>query len=442
MRTNPNPRENICSYSHCNLSKSSSVWESFIRERRKTMLFYSRLSVLFLLLLKLDPILSVGREGLQLVFEDNFDSDAGLNTSIWKYNYPWGSLSNHQANMIARQVKLAGKNQLTLTAIALRTSSIPSISTNEYGLLDLNFTSGALYTSRIQTIRQGLTIVKMRVPSVTSTWPMITLVPIDETLPKITMEVFDDRRNLGYSFGYTSPTGTPDSVSGTTRASFDTSLDFHSFSIDCGYDKVSFFLDNILIRSFTKADELKQISDMSLVIGLGVGGRSRSSPPITTDYPTTLTISNVQMWQPKYDGRFKVMNVKSKLFLSVEYGSFTDTARVVQSSFTGANSQIWEIKYVGNNAYKLINVNSRKAMDVFDWQTSDGAKVIQFRFDVKDNQIWRIVEDENDSSQVSFINVWAQKAASFDNGSTASGSQVVISEFTERDDQKWILIPF
>lgn len=390
-------------------------------------------------LLRLDPSSAAGREGLQLFFEDKFDQTPDLNESIWSYNYPWGSIYYHQANLIRRQVSTTDSNQVKITAIAARTSSIPTIETPDYGLISVNYTSGAIYTNQI-TLKQGLTIVNMRVPSAPSTWPMMMMVPLDEMIPMITMDVSNDRRNLGYAFRYTSAIGATESVSGTTRASTNTSLDFHSYAIDWGYDKVSFLYDNVLLRSFIKPNELKQVTDMSLVIALGVGGKSQVGLNGTADYPANLLIDNVQMWNPKYDGRFKIMNYKSRLFLEVEYGSIADAARVIQNSFKGTNWQHWDIQYVGYNTYKIINANSKKAMDDFDWQTNDGAKIVQYRYDTKDNQIWRIVDNEDQDGTVTLVNVWAQKAAAFVNGTTQAGAQVVLNEPNDGDDQKWVLI--
>ena len=401
--------------------------------------YYSSVSLL-LFLFTVDRALSIGREGLRLVFEDKFDTTPSLNESVWNYNYPWGSTYNHQAYMIRRQVTGTDANQVKLTALAVRTSSVPSTITADYGVLNLDYTSGAIYTNDQITLKRGLTIVNMRVPSETSTWPMIMVVPLDETLPMLTMDVFNDRRNIGYSFRYTSTSGSSDSVSGVTRSSVNASLDYHSYAIDWGYDKVTFLYDNIVLRSFNKPTELKQLSEMRLVISLGVGGRSQTTTVETGDYPAVLSVNSVQMWEPRFDGRYKIMNANSRLFLEVENGVFTDFARVVQNNYKGTPAQQWDINYVGYNTYKITNANSRKVLDDFDWQTDDGAKIVQFSFQTKDNQLWRIVENEDQNNTVTLINVWAQKAASFVNVSTQAGTQLVLNEISDRADQKWILI--
>ncbi|CAF1191966.1 unnamed protein product [Rotaria magnacalcarata] len=403
------------------------------------MLPKNRASLLFILLTA-NYVSAIGREGLKLIFEDKFDSSSTLNTSIWNYNYPWGSTYNHQANMIRRQVTTNELGQVKLTAIATRTSNITNLNTGDYGIVNVNYTSGAIYTSSFMTLKRGLTAVSMRVPSTASTWPMIMLVPLDETSPMLIMDVFNDRRNIGYTFRYTSQTGSSESVGGVTRASVDSSLDFHSYAIDWGYDKVSFLVDNVLLRSFTKPTEIIQISDMSLVIALGVGGRSQFTPTNSSVYPAALLVNSVQMWTPKFDGRFKIVNLNSKLVLEVENGVFTDFARVTQNIDKGTLWQQWDIYYVGYNTYRIANVNSRKVLDDYDWQTNDGAKIVQYKFESKDNQIWKIIENEDADNTVSIINVWAQKAASFVGASNQTGSQLVLNEINDQPDQKWLLV--
>ncbi|CAF1144887.1 unnamed protein product [Rotaria sordida] len=382
--------------------------------------------------------LGIGRDGLTLIFEDSFDSGSRLNGSIWSPNYPWGTIYNHRANMDRRQVTISN-NQVNLTALAMRSTSTMNIDTADYGLVDLDYTSGAIYTNSRISLTRGLVVVRMQVPPVTSTWPMIMLVPTDQTLPMLTMDIFDDRKNVGYSFQYTSSSGSRASVSGTARSLTDNSKDMHSYSIDWGYDKVTFFYDNITLRSFVQSNELTQITEMRLILALGVGGRSPSiSSSNTTDYPQSLLIDSVEMWSPKYDGRYTMINLKSNLSFEVKSGQTQDRALIVQNNYTGVAWQQWDINYIGNSYYKIINVHSRKVVDVHDWQTDDNAKIIQYKFNLKENQIWRIME--HDDQTVSFVNVWSQKVASIINGSTQVDAQIVQRTFDNGLDQKWKVI--
>ncbi|CAF4531233.1 unnamed protein product, partial [Rotaria sp. Silwood1] len=382
--------------------------------------------------------LGIGRDGLTLVFEDSFDSGPRLNASIWSPNYPWGTIYNHRANMVHRQVTISN-SRVNLTALAIRSTSTMNVDTADYGLVDLDYTSGAIYMNSRINLTRGLVVVSMQVPPATSTWPMIMLVPPDETLPMLTMDVFDDRRNVGYSFQYTSPTGSRASVSGIARSLNDNSNDMHSYAIDWGYDKVTFFYDNFQLGSFVQSNELTQITEMRLILALGVGGRSQSVPSSNaTGYPQSLLIDSVEMWSPKYDGRYKMINLKSNLSPEVQSGQTQDRALIVQNSYTGAAWQQWDINYIGNSYYKIINVHSRKVLDVHDWQTDDNAKIVQYKFNLKENQIWRFIE--NDDQTVSLVNAWSQKMASILNSSTEAGVQIVQRAFDKGLDQKWKVI--
>ncbi|CAF2975311.1 unnamed protein product [Rotaria sp. Silwood2] len=393
--------------------------------------------VIVLLVLNFQNALSIGRDGLTLVFEDSFNSGSRLNASIWSPNYPWGTIYNHRANMVPRQVTMSN-DLVNLTALAPRSTSIMNIDTADYGFVTLDYTSGAIYTNSRITLTRGLVVVRMQVPSATSTWPMIMLVPTDETLPMLTMDIFDDRKNVGYSFQYTSPAGSRASVSGTARSLTDNSKDMHLYSIDWGYDKVTFFYDNVPLKSFAQSNELTQITEMRLILALGVGGRSPSvASSNATDYPQSLLIDSVEMWSPKYDGRYTIINLKSNLSPEVQSGQKQDRALIVQNNYTGVAWQQWDINYIGNSYYKIINVHSRKVLDVHDWQTDDNAKIVQYKFNLKENQIWSIME--NGDQTVSFVNVWSQKVASIINGSTQAGVQMVQRAFDNGLDQKWKL---
>ncbi|CAM4820861.1 unnamed protein product [Rotaria magnacalcarata] len=395
----------------------------------------STILVVVIIVFNLQNTLGIDRDDLTLVFEDSFDSGPRLNGSIWNSDYPWGTFYNHRANMARRQVSISN-NRVNLTAIAMRSTTITNIDTADYGLVDLDYTSGAIYMNSRISLTRGLVVIRMQVPPAKSTWPMIMLVPTDETLPILSMDVFDDRKNIGYSFQYTSPSGSRASVSGTARSLGDNSNDMHSYSIDWGYDKVTFFYDNITLRSFVQSTELTQITEMRLVLALGVGGRSPSIPSLNaTDYPQSLLIDSVEMWSPKYDGRYTMINLKSNLSAEVQSGQMQDRILVVQNNYTGAAWQQWDIKYIGNSQYKIINVNSRKVLDVHAWQTDDNAKVVQYTFNLKENQIWHIMQ--HDDQTVSFVNVWSQKVASILNGSSQAGVQMVQRTLDNGLDQKW-----
>ncbi|CAF5182785.1 unnamed protein product, partial [Rotaria magnacalcarata] len=63
--------------------------------------------------------------------------------------------------MIRRQVTTNELGQVKLTAIATRTSNITNLNTGDYGIVNVNYTSGAIYTSSFMTLKRGLTAVSM-----------------------------------------------------------------------------------------------------------------------------------------------------------------------------------------------------------------------------------------------------------------------------------------
>ena len=143
------------------------------------------------------------------------------------------------------------------------------------------------------------------------------------------MEVFDDRSRYSYGFKYTNEQGTIEEVTklATNRS---TSDDFHRFGVDWGYDQITWYYDDQWVDTITKSNELKQVDRMCLVIGLGVGGKSKDSPIDPRGYPSTMSADVVAMWQPNYDGFYKFQNVQTGFLMEIDSASQTYGASVLQ----------------------------------------------------------------------------------------------------------------
>ncbi|CAF4289746.1 unnamed protein product, partial [Rotaria magnacalcarata] len=59
--------------------------------------------------------------------------------------------------MARRQVSISN-NRVNLTAIALRSTTITNIDTADYGLVDLDYTSGAIYMNSRISLTRGLVV--------------------------------------------------------------------------------------------------------------------------------------------------------------------------------------------------------------------------------------------------------------------------------------------
>ena len=114
--------------------------------------------------------------------------------------------------------------------------------------------------------------------------------------------------------------------------------------------------------------------------------------PRTSDAVVQDAADNWFSWriEPVGDGFFKLTSLTTNKCLSVSGDSMMSGATIVQSDYTGADSQEWRIEPVGNGLAKLVARHSGKALSVEGMSTADGAPAIQADYTGSDSQKWRI----------------------------------------------------
>jgi hypothetical protein len=77
-------------------------------------------------------------------------------------------------------------------------------------------------------------------------------------------------------------------------------------------------------------------------------------------------------------------------------------------AFTGAPTQRWRIRRVGNNSNQcfIINVADGKVLDIEGNDNSNNASVITYRFNGGPNQIWNIIPAAPHVDQLQQYNNW------------------------------------
>ena len=289
-------------------------------------------------LLLISPVPAPPTDGQVRVLSESFSSPS-LNTTLWNYGYPWGSYYTHRANTTPRQVRITADGLLNITAT--RERSINQGLWTEFGPIDLDFTSGAVNTNGKFCIKNGYVEISVRVPDIQSTWPSVFLVPDSQgQVPMLTiMEAFDARTQYSYGFKYSNDQGSVEEMS-AIALNRPTSDGVHRYGLDWGYDQITWYYDDNWVNTITKSKELKQVNNMCLVIGLGVGGKSKETPVDPRAYPAIMSINLVEIWQPKYDGFFKFQNVQTGLLLEIDSASHNAGARVLQWYDNGGDWQV------------------------------------------------------------------------------------------------------
>jgi beta-glucanase (GH16 family) len=267
-------------------------------------------------------------DGQSRIWYETFDTPS-LNTTIWNYGYPWGSYYNNRANTTPRQCKVTQDGFLNITVIRERSITLGLMT--EFGPIDLDFTSGAVNTNGKFCMRNGFIDISLRVPEAGSTWPFVFFVPEDQgRVPMLTvMEVFNNRSRYSYGFKYTNDKGEvqEDNFIAENKQ---TSDGIHRYGLDWGYDQITWYYDDKWVNTITRSNELPQVDSMCLVIGLGVGGKSKDTAILPQAYPSIMSIDQIEIWRPKYDGFYKFQNVQTGLLLEIDSASHDWGREVLQ----------------------------------------------------------------------------------------------------------------
>ncbi len=77
-------------------------------------------------------------------------------------------------------------------------------------------------------------------------------------------------------------------------------------------------------------------------------------------------------------GIYAIQNKQSGLYMSIQNQSIENNALVVQSDYTGKDSQHFELNYIGNGYYNIINLNSSLAVSIVGFSTEARANAEQW----------------------------------------------------------------
>ena len=148
---------------------------------------------------------------------------------------------------------------------------------------------------------------------------------------------------------------------------------------------------------------------------------------------------------PVDTGTYILMNMNSKMIMSIQGGSTSNATAVVQnSSKTVQPYHKWVIEKVSNTIggdFSYVHIKSARnqsmLLDVLNWSLSNGGGIIVYTGDGGTNEQWHL-EYAGDGSyyiQNRHSGLYLQTA------STATNAAVTQAAFTGRDQQKWRFMP-
>ena len=239
-----------------------------------------------------------------LVFEDEFDKDGSLNTELWNYDLGDGS---------DQGIPGWGNNELQFYTDRTENVSVENgyllITARQEDFNGASYTSGRLQTKGKFQQKYGRFEARMRLPYGQGMWPAFWLLGDDSDgsiWPQIgeidAMEyrgqnpsvVLGTVHGPGYSAGesitksYTLP-----------NDRFDTG--FHIFGVEWGPNYINFYVDDVLYNQITPEDVTGEwvFNDRPfyMLINLAVGGSFVGNPNTETEFPQTMLVDYVRVYQ-------------------------------------------------------------------------------------------------------------------------------------------------
>jgi mannan endo-1,4-beta-mannosidase len=104
------------------------------------------------------------------------------------------------------------------------------------------------------------------------------------------------------------------------------------------------------------------------------------------------------------DGVYKITPKHSGKPLEVEKASLKDGGNVIQSTYSGADHERWNVKKLSDGYYSITNVKSGKALDVLGFSTSNGGDINQWTYNGTKNQKWKIETTTEGYYQIVSVN--------------------------------------
>jgi hypothetical protein len=140
------------------------------------------------------------------------------------------------------------------------------------------------------------------------------------------------------------------------------------------------------------------------------------------------------------DGRYSLVSRKSNKVIDLVSGGTADGTDAVQWSWSGGNSQKWDLTWLGNGQYQATGVASGKLLEVTGASTANGAVVQIWPSNNNNCQKWTVVPASDGAFKL--LNVNSGKAVDVSGGSTADGAAIIQWTDSGAANQQWLLAPF
>lgn len=128
----------------------------------------------------------------------------------------------------------------------------------------------------------------------------------------------------------------------------------------------------------------------------------------------------------------------NKYGISVQDSSIGESANVILHTYTGLNSQKWNITYSGNGYYKIVNLNSNKSLDVAGGVPASETNLQQYTQNDSDAQKW-LIKKNNDNSYSIMAYKFSNLFVDITGGVIADGTNMEIYTGNNSSAQKFTI---
>ena len=251
-----------------------------------------------------------------LIWSEEFNG-AQINTQQWNYdigtgNWGWGN--NELQYYTNQSANLSVSNGLA----TFRALDQP------FG--NSNYTSARIQSKNKFSVQYGKIEARMKLPMGQGLWPAFWMLGqnIDDvSWPQCgEIDIMEHVNNNPYINGTVHWYQNGHQSSGSSISTDITQ--FHLYSIEWDEDKIQWFVDGILYKTFNIQNSVHNAfhQPFFIIMNVAVGGLWPGSPDNTTIFPAEMVVDYVRVYQPETVG-ISENNLKENLFPNPNNGSFT-----------------------------------------------------------------------------------------------------------------------
>ncbi len=361
---------------------------------------------ILILLLSLFSVLQSYSQCYGLVWSDEFNGSS-IDTTKWSYELGGGGWGNSELESYTARPENSYVSNGNLYITALQETY-----TGPDGITE-NYTSARMVTQTKADWTYGKFEVRAKLPQGQGLWPAIWMMPTYSeygTWPSSgeidIMELLGNDTTKVYGTMHYGPSAANEGNSGgtVTLSSGGFCGSFHVFSVEWDSTSITWSVDSVPYYSQTKAgiapDNWPFNKDFFFILNVSVGGSWPGSPDGTTQFPQSMIVDYVRVYQ-QLDSTYAKINGEASVFQN-ESGVVYNVPQLAGTTYTWqvpAGAQI--VSGQGTNEI-VVNWGNAGGTVTVSYSTSCGSNTINLPVSVIDNKCGLMYDDYENTRTVAF----------------------------------------